>query len=82
MANLHEAQLRHARHYANTLKKVDTLYIKGGVDIIHGLSLLELEQANIEAGQAWAVSNLNNNLSATELCVEYALNGKNILSTL
>jgi tetratricopeptide (TPR) repeat protein len=63
----------------STLRKADTLYVKGDAAIERGLNLFDLERANIEAGQAWAARNWDRNLEAASVCQEYALVGRNIL---
>lgn len=79
MPSLVEAQLRHAKCYVRALKKADSSYIEGGLAIDPALRLFELEQANIERGRAWAERNLNRDLEAASLCLEYVLVGRNLL---
>lgn len=57
-----EAEERHAEHYRNVLSRADELYLEGGDDVLAGLKLFDLEEANILAGQAWAAERINSSL--------------------
>src|SRR5215213_6213382 len=78
MNRVREAQLRHARHYVSALKKADAFYMEGSLATDDGLRLFDLEQPNIERGQAWAQSNLKRDPEAASLCLQYVLEGRNI----
>ena len=44
---------RHAEHYRNVLAYANTLYKEGGASLVRGLSVVDLEWANLQAGHAW-----------------------------
>jgi len=48
----YQSRLRHSRHYIDVLSKANDLYKQGGENVLQGLKLFDLEQKNIEAGQA------------------------------
>ena len=73
------ASQRHAAHYVTVLRAADELYEQGGEAIQRGLALFDLEQKNIEAGQAWAEKHANENKRALELCDDYSTWGYMIL---
>jgi tetratricopeptide (TPR) repeat protein len=75
-SRLHEAardrgSRLHAQHYQEVLSTANSFYLKGGDDIRCGLALYDLERMNIEAGQAWASEQTNNDATAAELCLTY-----------
>jgi tetratricopeptide (TPR) repeat protein len=67
----YEASLRHADHYVEVLRDANNLYKKGGDSLMSGLALFDLEWGNIEAGQAWAVENGENDDAAADMCSSY-----------
>jgi tetratricopeptide (TPR) repeat protein len=73
-------QLRHATHYETVLRAADDLYFKGGESIKQGLASFDSERGNIEAGQAWAVGQIDNLPDATKLCSDYAGAGVYVLN--
>ncbi len=73
------AQRRHAEHYKDTLAAADDLYLEGGEAVRRGLSLLDAERANIEAGQAWAASQPEADSQAAQLCIDYPNAGVYVL---
>jgi tetratricopeptide (TPR) repeat protein len=66
-----ELQHRHAAHFQRVLAEADDLYLAGGEKIKAGLDLFYLEWRNIEAGQAWAASQINLDPSAARLAADY-----------
>src|ERR1051325_5130428 len=73
------ARRRHANYYNSVLDQANRLYIDGGDAINQGLALFDLEWPNIEAAQAWANSQIKDDMAA-ELCSNYAVAGANVLS--
>ncbi len=73
-------QQRHATHYETILRAAEKLYLKGGDNIKGGLALFDSERGNIEAGQAWAVGQIDNLPDAAKLCSDYADAGVYVLS--
>ncbi|MBI3241902.1 MAG: tetratricopeptide repeat protein [Chloroflexi bacterium] len=72
-------QQRHATHYETVLRAAKELYKKGGDDIKQGLTAFDAERGNIEAGQAWAVGQIDNLPDAAKLCSDYADAGVYVL---
>ncbi len=66
-------------HYQGVLHEADALYEQGGEFLAHGLSLLDLEWQNIQAGQLWAASQMGQSRAACELCNSYPDAGKYVL---
>jgi tetratricopeptide (TPR) repeat protein len=77
----YEAQRRHARYYSSVLKKADSKYFEGQQEIAQGFSLFELEENNIRVGQAWAMTNADQDDDAAHIYIDYANNGIHILFT-
>jgi tetratricopeptide (TPR) repeat protein len=73
------AKYRHAKHFCSTLKQANALYEQGGEAVARGLTLYDLELANIEAGQAWVDTHAGEVDSAAELCIEYSDAGVEML---
>jgi tetratricopeptide (TPR) repeat protein len=73
------ASRHHATHYATVLRAAKELYKQGGEAIQRGLALFDLEQKNIQAGQAWAEANLGKDDTAAQLCDDYPDAGTYIL---
>ena len=71
MASFRQAHLRHAEHYEEVLRAADDLYEQGGAGRLQGLALFDLEQENIEAGQAWAAAYAAEDDAAARLCSNY-----------
>jgi tetratricopeptide (TPR) repeat protein len=65
------AQRRHAEHYRGVLAQAEDLYLEGGLALLHGLRLVDLEWANIRAGQAWAADHAAGDETSAELAWEY-----------
>lgn len=74
-----EAQQRHAEHYRDVLSTSNKLYTKGGKNVLAGLALFDLEWANIQAGWAWAESNLQDSSFAYSLASSYPNAGAYLL---
>ncbi len=67
-----DAEHCHAKYYLIMLSSAETLYNKGGENVMEGLKILDREWANVQAGQAFAVKNAKKNADAAALCIEYA----------
>jgi tetratricopeptide (TPR) repeat protein len=65
------ARLRHATHYQNVLASANNLYLEDGRGIARGLEMFDLERANIEAGQAWMISQADSDNEIARLCLSY-----------
>ena len=65
------AQGRHATHYETVLCAADALYMQGGESIERGLALFDLEWHNVQAGQAWAARQAQEDDAAAHLCNVY-----------
>ena len=48
-----DAQEKQSKHYSKVLFQADSLYKKGGMNLLAGLKLFDRECANIKVGQAW-----------------------------
>jgi tetratricopeptide (TPR) repeat protein len=70
------AQYLHSAHYQSVLHEADALYEQGGQALKQGLTLLDLEWHNIQAGQSWAAANSDKNRAACELCATYPVAGR------
>jgi tetratricopeptide (TPR) repeat protein len=70
-ARLTAARQRHAEHYCGVLAAADDLYLKGGEQVVGGLTLFDRERRNIETGQAWAAGCVADDPTAARLCVNY-----------
>jgi tetratricopeptide (TPR) repeat protein len=75
-----EAYQRHALHYVRVLEAADRLCLQGGDNLVRGLRLFDLEQANILAGQAWAGARAADDPEAAELASDYPAIGAKVLS--
>lgn len=80
MLNLQKAYLRHAQYYKNKLSEVADLYSVAGDNVKQSLILLDKIWPNIQLGQAWATTNVENDLEAKQLCCDYPNVGSNILN--
>lgn len=65
------AQRRHAEHYRGVLAQADDLYFQGGAALLRGLRLVDLEWANIRAGQVWAADHAAGDQASAELAWTY-----------
>jgi len=65
---LDEASLRHSGHFFTVLGNADDLFLKGGKNILTGLSLFDAESAHIYAAQKWTASVMERIKPAAELC--------------
>src|ERR1044072_1535052 len=54
MRKVYDIQLRHAFYYQQLLERVAKSYLKSGPAAERAIETLELERANIDAGQRWA----------------------------
>ncbi len=72
-------QQRHATHFCEVLASAQELYLQGGAAVTQGLSLYDQERENIEAGQAWAAAQREQDEQAAELCIEYPNAGVYVL---
>ena len=85
-SELADIQQRHANHYSKVLFEADTLYLNGGMNLLDGLELVDLEWANIKVGHAWAKSSIRSRVFdkkrvklVMNLAWSYANNGAHIL---
>jgi tetratricopeptide (TPR) repeat protein len=74
------ARRRHAAHFLGVLGVADDVYLKGGDDVMRGLSLFDLERGNIEAGQARAAARAEDDDRAAELTNRYPGAASHILA--
>ncbi len=74
------AEARHAAHYRGVLARANELYLQGGDAIAAGLALFDLEQHDIEAGQAWAAERVEEDDDAARLCSSYPDAGAHVLN--
>jgi hypothetical protein len=65
------AELRHAQHYLEVLRRADDLYEKGGAALLEGLRQFDAEWPNIQAGQAWAAAHSQDGEPGVVLCDDY-----------
>lgn len=64
-------QKLHAVYYRNVAKKADELYLEGNEGIRKGLALFDIEWANIQVGQDWAVTHAKEDETALRLCCDF-----------
>jgi tetratricopeptide (TPR) repeat protein len=74
------AQRRMARHYERIVRVAGDLYMQGGENILHGLTLFDLEWPHIQAGQDWAAAHVDDDDQAARLCIAYAYAGVECLA--
>lgn len=74
------AKKAHAFYFLNLLSQTCALYEKGSEHLMRGLALFDLERINIEAGQKWAASMIDNDETATRLSMRYYNYGVYVLS--
>jgi tetratricopeptide (TPR) repeat protein len=72
-------QQRHAEYYQSVLHEADALYEQGGEALKSGLSLVDREWHNIEAGHTWATAHAEHDRAARELCSSYPDAGRYVL---
>ena len=48
-----DIQQRHANYYSKVLSQADNLYLQGGLNLLEGLKLFDLEWDNIKVGHEW-----------------------------
>lgn len=77
---LRTAERRFAEHYCAVLAAADDLYLKGDDGVLNGLALFDREQANIQAGWAWASASRERDQLATALRRDYPNAGVYVLS--
>ena len=73
-------QRSHATYYLFLLERAGVLFLQGNDNILRGLQLFDYERANIEAGQAWAVSHSSQDGEAAHMSMYYPNVGTSILS--
>lgn len=73
------ARQRFSAHYQSVLHEADALYEQGGESLRRGLSLVDLEWRNIQEGQVWAATHVDDDHAARELCNSYPDAGKYVL---
>jgi tetratricopeptide (TPR) repeat protein len=66
-----EAHMRHAMHYFTILRDANTLFETGGTSILSGLGLFDMEWANIQSGQSWAVRHRVDDRRTAQLCSDF-----------
>ena len=64
-----ETYIRHSKHFLNSARSAQNLYLQG--ETSDGLALFDTEWENIKAGQSWAANNFESNDDAAQLCNEY-----------
>lgn len=80
MTSLQIAQSRHARHYRDLIRGLNKLYKEGGLALNIGLDRFDLELANIQAAQAWAVSQADDNDDAATVCRSFPRAGASLIN--
>ncbi|MGH9753796.1 MAG: ATP-binding protein [Blastocatellia bacterium] len=73
------ARQRFSAHYQSVLHEADALYEQGGEFLRRGLGLIDLEWSNIQDGQVWAATHIDDDHAARELCNSYPDAGKYVL---
>jgi tetratricopeptide (TPR) repeat protein len=73
------ARQRVSAHYQSVLHEADALYEQGGESLRRGLGLVDLEWRNIQEGQVWAATHVDDDHAARELCNSYPDAGKYVL---
>ena len=73
------ARQRFSAHYQSVLHEADALYEQGGEFLRRGLGLVDLEWSNIQDGQVWAATHVDDDHAARELCNSYPDAGKYVL---
>jgi tetratricopeptide (TPR) repeat protein len=70
-----QGKRRLAKHYERVLHAADELYRQGQDHVQSVLTLFDLEQENVEAGQRWAAEHYERDLKAAQLCASYPVVG-------
>src|SRR5262247_440634 len=73
------ARQRFSAHYQSVLHEADALYEQGGESLRRGLGLVDLEWSNIQEGQVWAATHVDDDHAARELCNSYPDAGRYVL---
>src|SRR5215470_18661874 len=73
------ARQRFSAHYQSVLHEADALYEQGGESLRRGLGLVDLEWRNIQEGQVWAATHVDDDHAARELCNSYPDAGRYVL---
>src|SRR5262245_38116749 len=73
------ARQRFSAHYQSVLHEADALYEQGGESLRRGMGLVDLEWRNIQEGQVWAATHVDDDHAARELCNSYPDAGKYVL---
>ena len=74
-----DAQYCQSRHYMKVLSDAETLYVKGGMNLLPGLWLFDKEWVNIKAGQAWTEGQIDYpKKSKKDMGMKYALQLANL----
>ncbi|MCC7160999.1 MAG: hypothetical protein IT331_00765 [Anaerolineae bacterium] len=68
MPSKDEAYRRHALHYLTVTRNANSLYSEGGTSFAPGLTLFDLEWANIQAAQEWAQAESGADELAANIC--------------
>jgi hypothetical protein len=71
MPRSEEASIRHARHYADVVHRINDLYLSQEDSFNQALNQLDQDWSNIVLGRQWAESQLGQNRNAAELCNDY-----------
>ena len=66
---------RHAAYYQELLWKANSLLLQGGDFMREGLQLFDLEWTNIQMGQNWAATNIDEDLETARICSNFAWTG-------
>jgi tetratricopeptide (TPR) repeat protein len=73
------ARQRFSAHYQSVLHEADALYEQGGEFLRRGLGLVDMEWSNIQDGQVWTATHVDDDHAARELCNSYPDAGKYVL---
>lgn len=71
MSNSRNAYYRHSKYYETVLRRLNSLYKRGGVKASNSLTELKYEWRNIDIGFEWAKRNSGNDNDAALLCSLY-----------
>lgn len=62
-------QQRYAKYYAELATEIESLYLKGGDDLLEGLDIFDQERVHIETSWNWARTHQRDTLLLTFLCI-------------
>lgn len=62
-------QQRYAKYYAELATEIESLYLKGGDDLLEGLDIFDQERVHIETSWNWAHTHQRDTLLLTFLCI-------------